>query len=301
MSMRMRLSGVALAVLALLAPATFAHAEPANPLTITVDAPSVPTVYPVTDGYVDAVTISGAISAATQGRIRATVSVVVGARVLKSWILTSTGPFAFTWNGKSGTSVVAGAATILVRASQDDGSIVTASKPLTISPKKITKLTYTKVAPLVGGLGFECYDNTGLDWTDPRWSAWLLKVCPLGFGTPVSYSGKKSSGTLYVAHVLTMPSGVYHSLGPVTATVTATFSQSGSGSNSLWVCGDSGDPCATSGVRTWSGSATRSATSSLVNPASIGMTDLRWWLKIGHGHDITVKAYTVKITYYGLR
>lgn len=296
MTMRTRAAATLVAVVALLAPAAVAHAESVRSATVSVgDA----VVYPAADGYVDETQISGSLtSSAGMERVRASVVVTIGTRVAKVWFLSATGPFSFTWDGRIGGSIVSGRYTVTVR---DEAAILATSVPFSVSAKKVTRVTTSRSGVFDQGLGFECWDDHDYVFTDPRYFPHLLKICPLGFGTPVSYDSAKASGRLYIWHEMFLPSAVRNSLGPVRFTVTGVFTQTGAGANKIWACHAS--DCASSGVRTWSGNATQTVSASIGTPSETGEEDAHWMLRMDQGHQLTVanKSYRVTFTYYALR
>jgi len=295
MQLRSKVAATVVVMLALLVPAGTAHADPVRTATVwSADS----TVYPAIDGYVDGTVISGAVtSSAGVERIRGSVVLTTGNRIAKVWMLGTTGAFAFPWNGRIGGSVVAGTYTVTVRA--DGMAPVTSS--LKVSAKKITRVSATRSASLDGGLGFNCIDNLGLEFTDPGYTSHLLAICPMNLGYLPTYDSAKASGRLYVAHLVSLPSAIRHSLGPVTARVTGSFTQTGAGSNKMWVCGTDSEDCQPGTVRTWSGPATVTASARLDDPLSV--QDLTFWIRLDHGHQLSVvgERYSITYTYYALR
>lgn len=292
-------------VAAMVAAPTMAWADPLNPLTgVTLAAPSIPAVYPVVDGQMDTVTISGSVDAAAPRRVRATVTVSIGSRLLKTWPLSATGPFSFVWDGKSAGTVVPGAAVVRVRAVDDDGTVITASTPLTISPKKVTAVVYTKV--VYPNMGFDCFDDLDLTWSDPGYGAHLLAICPFTFpatgdGTrgTLTMRGTKSVGPLYGVGYFDLPSTVQASLLDPVVSVTSDFIQKGAGNNSLWVCGDSS--CSKTGVKNFTSSGAFSASRRLDGFVASPVTGISWMTRVGHGHDLVIRTWKIRITYYALR
>lgn len=95
------------------------------------------------------------------------------------------------------------------------------------------------------------------------------------------------------------PSGANGALGPVVMSVTAHFAQSGSGSNQLYICERNGCPVPTdSTLITFSKSGTYTTSGTLVTAVPRAPS---WRLVVEHGHDVSVKNYTVRLTYTVLK
>jgi hypothetical protein len=297
MRMRTRALATTLAVLALLVPAMAAHADPVRAASV---AASEPTLYPAVDGIVDTTQISGDVtSSAGTERIRGTVVVTIGTRVAKTWVLSSTGPFSFTWDGKIAGSIVAGTYKVTVRA---DGVATPPVATFVVSPKKVTAVTYTKTR--YPNENFDCWDDLNLGPFDPGWSTHQTRICAFQFpGTGqqgiLTLKGTKAVGPVYYKGYLDLPLAVVNSLRDPVVSVTATFTQSGSGSNALWVCLDYGCPAVA--VKAFTRSTTVTASARQNEFVTAPQATVSWMLRVAHGHDLTVKAWKIKVIYYALR
>lgn len=293
MTIRIRILATPVAVLALLVPAVSAHADPA-PLFISVDAERA-FVYPAVDGYYDDIDISGHVLTGVGDpvRIRATVVVMTGTRVVKTWPLSQTGNFSFTWDGKVNGAVVSGS--YYAGVTVDNGGILQGLvDPFVVYKQKITALTWTKTvnAASYGG----CSDDKIVPIDE--WLSYSDKICPRPFsGSNITLDARKSVGPVYFgAAYIPTPAAVRASLRPVVATVTAKVAQSGSGVNVMWI-----QPDGTGGVPV-TRSFTKSGTYSVTQTVQIDqMQDIYWNVQVNHGHSLKLTTYTTKVTYYALR
>lgn len=306
MRLRTRLAATSVAVLALLAPTAVAHADPApaNPIA-SVDISSDTSVYPVIDGYRDAISLSATVTAeAGDRRIRGSVVVLRAGRVVQSWPVTSTGTSSVVWNGRVAGKVVAGTYVVSVRTVDDDGVARSDSQTVTVSTKKRVKVSARWTYKLMGGHG--CFDSTFSFPTPAAAIAYEKTICRQnnradGYG-PISVTvrGRISQGPVtYVGMEYDrVPAGaIYGTYGPTQMQVTGVFVQSGSGSNELYVC--EGAPCVpTSGSTVFSRSGTFS--SPMVTVPS-PQREQHFQLVVQPGHDLLIKQYTVTMTYYVLR
>lgn len=282
-----RLLATVVAVLALLAPAAVAQAAP--PYELSIDA-SEPTVFPAVDGHVDTTVISGAVTTSgSEERIRGSVMVRVGKRVVATWQLTRTGPFSFTWNGRSGSEIVAGAATVSLRV---DGH-TPVSDTFTISAKKITAVTWTKKVTAYSS--FEGCEDDNFPFLS-FFACQTGNVWFGGFTTGMRIDARGGyDSNIYALHQLTLPAAIRDSFHEPRVTVTAKFNQSGKYTNSLMVCTD--EYCSDWTEKAFKKSSTVSATVT----QWLGEPRATWWVNVAEDNVVSYGGFTVKIVYYALR
>lgn len=297
-----RAFAAAVAVVALLVPATAARAD--EPVTSTIEATN-PVVYPVVDGYLDSTRFFGSVDLGSySGAAHYDAVVTRGTRIAAGWTgsVDEAWPIDLHWNGRLNNTVVAGAYTFSIVLRGDDGSVLaTKNLPVTVSAKKLTVVTttYTQLA----AAHFNCWDDKFVEGVTAQLK-YFAKICRLNYSTspfhalPLSTTirGKVSEGAVNFFGIFRDKpvSSVNSSFGPVLLTVKATFSQSGSGSNSFYVCETDGcrEPRDATLV-TFSKSGTYTTTGMLTTtvPRWPG-----WRVVVEHGHDLDVTRFTYTLT-----
>lgn len=285
------------AVVALLAPASVAQAS--SSYILSVDSYST-AVYAPADGYLDTTEIHGNVYAGGSiERIRGSVVITVSGRAVKSFAVTKTGPFVFTWDGHAGDgSIVPGLATVTLRV---DGA-APVSDTLMVSAKQLVRMTKTTTQS--GWLTTSCSDSKSNSIHDlDAWGRYIDKICPTprnsrGAILRFVMSGRVSSGAL----VADIPADMWNSAltndyRPATVSITAKFSQSGSGTNSFYLCKDVACSRPTdSTLRVFTMSGTYTTTGTTVAPEYP-----HWKIVVGHGHDLSFTKFTIKTTYWVLK
>jgi hypothetical protein len=290
------------AVVALLAPATAALAD--EPVTSTIEATNA-VVYPAVDGYLDSTRFYGWVDLGSYtGAAHYDAVVTRGAQMAAGWtgFVEEAWPIDLPWNGRLHNSVVAGAYTFSIVIRGDDGTVLmTQNLPVTVSAKKLTVVTttYTQLA----AAHYNCWDDKFVEGVSAQLK-YFDKICRLNYSTspfhalPLSTTirGTVSEGPVnFLGIFLNKPaSSVNSAFGPVILTVKATFSQTGEGSNSFYVCETDGcmEPSDATLV-TFSKSGTYTTTGMLAT------TIPRWpaWrVVVDHGHNLTVKKFTYTLT-----
>lgn len=296
MRMRTRVIAALAAAVALLAPASVAQAAP--PYTLTIDSFATLVLAPQ-DGYLDSTDIIGTVDAGGAiERIRGSVVITVGGRVLKTFPLSSTGPFHLTWNGYAGNgTIVPGTATVTLRV---DGQ-APVSDSLIVSAKRLVKYTRTTSQPawLIG----PCRDDmvfSGAGAVNAEIKH-IDKICPTPRDARQNILRLVMRGTQSTGAVTLTPSydpsyGAITNIRPAIISVTATFHQTGSGSNQFYLCETpSCTPPSGSTLVTFTKSGTYTTTGGSWDPS-----DPDWRIVVNHGHDVSLTKFTIKITYWRL-
>lgn len=293
---------VAVAIVAMLVPATAAQAD--QPVTTTIE-PTDSVVYPVVDGYLDGTRFFGWVDLGSYAGTAYYDAVVTrGTQIAAGWtgVVDEAWPIDLHWNGRLHNAVVAGAYTFSIVLRGDDGVVLaTKSLPVTVSAKKLTVVTttYTQLA----AAHYNCWDDKFVEGVTAQ-SKYFAKICRLNYSTspfhalPLSTTirGKVSEGPVNFFGFFrdTPVSSVNSPFGPVILTVTATFSQRGEGSNSFYVCETDGcreprDPT----LVTFSKSGMYTTTGMLTTTVPRWPA---WRVVVEHGHDLDVTRFTYTLT-----
>jgi hypothetical protein len=294
MRMRAKVTTAVAAVLALLAPASAAQAAPSYDLTIGVEQP---TVFPYVDGYVDSTRIDGEVSiGGAIERIRGSVAVSIGGRVVKTFPLSSTGQFHLEWNGKAANGqLVPGTAIVTLRVGDE-----TTTDSVVVSSKKLVKIT--KVTSQTPWISYRCHDEKVVHTVEQE-IAQTNKVCPMPRDAAqnilrITLRGSVSTGAVtFEGNQDATDYAVEKAVYPPVTTITAKFTQSGSGSNAFYLCED--NLCSApidSTLQTFSHSGTY-ATSGTSNYPPYPT----WRVVVPHGHDLSFSKFTIKTVYWVLR
>ncbi|RIX26542.1 hypothetical protein [Amnibacterium setariae] len=124
---------------------------------------SLPTVYPVRDGYRDAVvfTVRPTVAGPRSARVTGTARLARAGRTAKSWTLHA-GDNRLTWNGRTSRGVQPGRYTLTVAARGPQGAARTVRSSVVVSPKRLVTRTATTTRTAAAVLTrWQSYDGTG--------------------------------------------------------------------------------------------------------------------------------------------
>lgn len=306
MRMRTRVIAVAATIFALFAPASVAAAAEPYDLAVAAD---LRTVYPYVDGFKDSTLISVDIDGgATGGRIRGSIVITSGKRILTVVPLSSAGHVEFRWNGRNAAGrTVAGTATITLLV---DGQ-ASRSTTIAVSSRRVVPMTFTYRQALFDGGG--CEDRLFGGGSDPMRTS--ERLCPLSYGSPVpDYAymrilGTRSTGGVFAyASFYRYQDRLKQSVFPVKTTITARFVQTGTGTSRIWVVAqDTGgfyftgdyDP-GSNPVVSFSHTSTVKVTGLTKIDWAAHVYDPTWVVSVPETVNLRASFYTVTCTYYKL-
>ena len=107
---------------------------------------SLPTVYPVRDGYKDGVRITSGTRSSTGRAIRGseTIEVLKGSRVVTRWTFPNTGAHTVTWSGRDGGGISAGRYALRLTVKGPEGPALSKVVAVTVSDKKVVGVAFSQ-------------------------------------------------------------------------------------------------------------------------------------------------------------
>lgn len=241
-----------------------------------------PEAYPAPDGFMDDETIW--LYASTSARIRGSVVVTTGGRIIKSWDFSGSTYMSYTWVPTVGGVIVPGLYTVTARAVGADGVPHTDTATFVVSAKKLIRVVSTRKVTAVSAVT-ACVDET-------YWGLPTKEMCG-GTAAKYQYGGSRWTTILDAEHYAPIPAGGFEDLHPTTISVAATFSQRGTKPNLFSVC--AGLDCSADV------SFSKSTSVSAKVQTSSSTSGVTWVIKIPHGNVLTTKTYTITTAYWALR